>query len=123
MTTKQTGVQLLHDFNSRKESSASKLWLMVHHVKVLYRCVCVCVCACVRVCVCVCVWHAWRNRSVGFGVKGNKVSHPEVGQHKHHRQCLHWFVCLWFDSLVSGLREEEEDSKTLWTCRGGKERE
>ena len=62
---------------------------------------------------------------MGFGVKVNKVSHPEVGQHKHHRQCLHWFVCLWFDSLVSGLKEEEEDSKTLWTCRGergGKER-
>ena len=53
MTTKQTGVQLLNDFNSRKQSFACKLWLMVHHVKVLYRCVCVCVC--VRVCVCVCV--------------------------------------------------------------------
>ena len=55
MTTKQTRVQLLHDFNSRKESSASKLWLIVHHVKVLYRCVCVCVCVCVCACVCVCV--------------------------------------------------------------------
>ena len=53
-----------------------------------------------------------------FGVKGSEVSHPEVSQHKQHRQCLHWFVCLWFDSLVSGLREEEEDSKTLLAGEG-----
>ena len=59
-----------------------------------------------------------KNRSVGSGVEGSEVAHPEVGQHKHHRQCLHWFVGLWFDGLVGGLGEEEEDSKTLLAGEG-----